>query len=218
MSSSLIETSADSAWARSLGLKGSLFYRGPSMTPTFQVGDLLYINDSPENLAAGDVIVFQGSPEEGIVVHRITSIQADGVRTRGDNNRLPDADLQMTGKIIGRVEAFKHHNLLNLVKSGRGGLWTARVRWAIGALRRTIGRLSIGPYRLLKKSGLTPRIWKPAIVRLGLENEQGSLIKYIYKHKAVATWEPERAKFKCLKPFDLVLFPPDQDDLDRVDN
>jgi signal peptidase I len=211
MNSSMIEPFQNSARVKALGFTGCFFYRGPSMSPTFQVGDLLYINAAPANLAPGDVIVFHGSPEEGIVVHRITSIQAGGMRTRGDNNRLPDADLQLPEDTIGRVEAAEYDGQFRRVRGGQGGLWSARTRWMIGALRRSMRGLFIGPYRLLRKSRVVHRIWKPAIIQLRLENQQGNLIKYIYKHKTVATWEPEWGRFKCRKPFDLVLFSPGVD-------
>jgi signal peptidase len=68
-----------------------------SMRPTYNVGDLLIIQNVPsDKLQVGDVIVFEVSTRSYDIVHRIIEIQyrsQDGklyFRTKGDNNPSPD--------------------------------------------------------------------------------------------------------------------------------
>ncbi|MFX1519450.1 MAG: signal peptidase I [Promethearchaeota archaeon] len=68
-----------------------------SMRPTYNVGDLLVIQNIPsDKLQVGDVIVFEVSTRSYDIVHRIIEIQyrsQDGklyFRTKGDNNPAPD--------------------------------------------------------------------------------------------------------------------------------
>ena len=68
-----------------------------SMRPTYNVGDLLVIQNIPsENLQVDDVIVFEVSTRSYDIVHRIIEIQyrsQDGklyFRTKGDNNLSAD--------------------------------------------------------------------------------------------------------------------------------
>jgi len=68
-----------------------------SMRPTYNVGDLLVIQNVPsDKLQIGDVIVFEVSTRSYDIVHRIIEIQyrsQDGklyFRTKGDNNQSPD--------------------------------------------------------------------------------------------------------------------------------
>jgi signal peptidase len=68
-----------------------------SMRPTYNVGDLLVIQDiSSDKLQVGDVIVFEVSTRSYDIVHRIIEIQyrsQDGklyFRTKGDNNLASD--------------------------------------------------------------------------------------------------------------------------------
>ena len=53
------------------------------------------------------------------------------------------------------------------------------------------------------------RIWKPAISQIHLKTDTGTLVKFIYRKKTVAVWEASRGRFDCRKPFDLVIFPPE---------
>eukprot|EP00922_Rhytidocystis_sp_ex-Travisia-forbesii_P024522 GHVS01036013.1.p1 GENE.GHVS01036013.1~~GHVS01036013.1.p1 ORF type:complete len:213 (+),score=36.78 GHVS01036013.1:211-849(+) len=68
-----------------------------SMEPGFFRGDILFLTNPPE-LVAADVVVFQVEGREIPIVHRIISIHQNGstdlaVLTKGDNNSVDDRGL-----------------------------------------------------------------------------------------------------------------------------
>lgn len=60
-----------------------------SMAPLIMPGDLIVTQAFAKNITVGDVIVFIPPDGEQMVIHRVTSISEDGIRTKGDN-ALPD--------------------------------------------------------------------------------------------------------------------------------
>ena len=70
----------------------------------FNKGDIMILV-GPDNLAVGDVIVFQGSASDPII-HRIIQINKDGTyRTKGDANSgvRPDEESITSDRIIGKA-------------------------------------------------------------------------------------------------------------------
>ena len=101
-----------------------------SMRPTYNVGDLLVIQNTPsDKLQINDVIVFEVSTRSYDIVHRIIDIQyrsQDGklyFRTKGDNNPAPDywrgsecwngmiPEENVIGKVIFSVPLIGHVSL-----------------------------------------------------------------------------------------------------------
>jgi len=190
------------------GLTRKFIYIGSSMKPTFRPGQVLYVRPDIQNVQPGDVVVYEG--EKGHIVHRVLSVKTEGYVTRGDNNRFADAVPIAHGRVIGRVEMADHQTKIAPVRSGWRGLWIARLGWFLREIDWRM-RWAFGwPYRWLRSSRLMLRVWKPDIMRMRLQTENGPLVKYIYHQKTVAVWEPLRGRFECRKPFDLVLFAPKQ--------
>lgn len=105
-----------------------MFYAGPSMNPTLRASDILHIIPyAGRSVRVGDVIVF--TPPEGgrPIAHRVVSRDAQGVRTRGDNNAHIDPHILEPERISGQV-----------VYAQRGDKWR---RIHGGATGRMIGRL-----------------------------------------------------------------------------
>jgi hypothetical protein len=187
------------------GLTLRFIYNGRSMHPTFRPGQILYVRPQVEALRPGDVIVYQD--EVGCIVHRVCSIVSGQIITRGDNNRTPDTAPLPLDRLIGRVEMAQADRIRPVV-GGRLGLLTARLRWAglpaVNSLRIVFG----WPYRRLKASHLMLRLWKPQIEKVHLQTDNGPRVKYLYNRRTVAVWDPLPRRFECRKPFDLILFPP----------
>lgn len=81
------------------------FYKGPSMNPTLRSPDVLQIVRYTEDrkVQRGDVIVFVPPGKSISVTHRVTSVDATGIRTRGDNNSLYDDWILTPEMVLGRV-------------------------------------------------------------------------------------------------------------------
>jgi len=75
-----------------------------SMEPAFQRGDILFLNNSVEQVGVGDVVVFKIRDRDIPIVHRILKVHedADGkveLLTKGDNNRVDDRGLYAPGQL-----------------------------------------------------------------------------------------------------------------------
>ena len=95
------------------------------------------------------------------------------------------------------------------VRGGRPGLLVARLRRARRFLwwhgKRLIVVVGRWPYRALRRSGLVRRLWRPAIVRIALTTENGPLVKHVSNGRTVAWWRPETGRFRCRRPYDLII-------------
>jgi signal peptidase I len=186
-------------------------YNGTSMNPLFHAGQVLYVHPTARELSVGDIIVFNDPINKVNVVHRIVAISDNHLITRGDNNSLDDPVPVQFSQVLGKVQTAEDNTAFKKVRGGRIGLWGS----IIGRMLRGInhwGTHNLGfPYRALRRSRIMQHLWRPVIVKIHVQTNEGSfLIKYIYKHHTVAIWDPLQQQFTCSKPFDLVLFPPDE--------
>ena len=97
-------------------------YRGRSMWPCFQEGDLLEIQPVVlEVLHAGDCIIYRMNDCETRVTHRISDIHNGTIRTRGDALlKLDELDVS-ANQIVGRVVGLYRLGALKLVQGGIKG-------------------------------------------------------------------------------------------------
>ena len=190
---------------RRQGLNLGFVYQGLSMQPTFRPGQLLYIRPEVRDFTPGDIIVFFDPDRPGYVVHRIRAISILGLTTQGDNNLHRDPVPVLPDQVIGRVEQVEHQNQLHHVIGGKKGLVLAqsglRLRWVLRLISPILGR----PYRWLRRSGWVKQVWQPHMVQVYLQNDQGIVIKYIYRGHTIARWWPHNERFECRKPYDLIL-------------
>ena len=76
-----------------------------SMEPAFQRGDILFLNNSIDDVVVGDVVVFKIKDRDIPIVHRILKVhqsRKDGeveLLTKGDNNRVDDRGLYAPGQL-----------------------------------------------------------------------------------------------------------------------
>lgn len=80
-----------------------------SMEPTFKKGDMVFMQNILVKPKVGDIIIFI-DPKETIVgnkpvtiTHRIIDISGDKIRTKGDNNPIPDSWRVSKKDILGKV-------------------------------------------------------------------------------------------------------------------
>ena len=133
-------------------------YNGPSMTPTLMPGDQLrvvpYANRS---IRVGDVVVFQAPEGKRHVTHRVVSLDARGVRTRGDNNNNTDSWVLQTEEIKGRVDFALRGAKRVPIHGGRRGMMYASALRSIKRANLTISRILHPAYHRLSESGIFRR-------------------------------------------------------------
>ena len=159
-------------------------YTGSSMVPTFKPGQVLYIRPVSRDIQPGDVIVYHRGDD--YVVHRVHSVQPDGMRTRGDNNPIEDESPVPLENVIGVVEKVDDWGDIRPVTGGKKGLWQAQARWELRALNNRILPWLGAPYRLIKARRWVSKVWHPRITRIQLQTTSGMVIKYVSNGKTVA--------------------------------
>jgi hypothetical protein len=156
----------------------------------------------------GDIVVFRGPDHRAgqeELVHRIVASTPEGWVARGDCNPCSDATPVTADNLLGRVTHVERDGWTRPVRGGWVGLGRARLLHARLAVWRLVKRLGGPAYRRLRSSGLVGRWWRPAVTRLRLDTEEGPLVKYVHAGRTVARWWPERHRFECRKPYDLVI-------------
>ena len=76
----------------------------PSMTPHYNVGDLIYVKAvDPNTIEVGDVITFLVNEDLVVGTHRVTRVDAENQRfyTKGDRNKDEDAEPVHFNNVIG---------------------------------------------------------------------------------------------------------------------
>ena len=75
------------------------------MTPGLPVGSLLVDAPASGSYQRGDVITVNRpeDPANPIVTHRVFSVGADGIRTKGDANKEPDVFVAKPADVVGEV-------------------------------------------------------------------------------------------------------------------
>jgi hypothetical protein len=179
------------------------------MRGTFRSGDFLSIESNPiESIKEGDVVVFR-TPEPGkgndYIVHRVMSRSSQGFVTRGDNNPVVDSSEVYREQLIGKVlfidrKGRKKRNTNGFRGRIRGGFLHLRF-----PLIKVLKFFLKGPYGLIKRSRIVPRLWRPGIKKVTFKTEKGPLVKFIHGNKAVAEWWPKSGRFRCKKPYDLII-------------
>jgi signal peptidase I len=189
----------------------SLFYSGRSMVGSFREGDRLEINkDNINEIKSGDVAVFISTKEgekETHCVHRVVSLADKGLITRGDNNSLNDEE-PVTGKnFIGRVTHCERNGKIYKVWNGRLGLLRARVLHGRLYVIRAAKVFLRKPYRMLKKTGILAKLWRPEIETIYFETRDGPLVKYVHKGRTVASCWLDSNRWWFRRPYDFVIGP-----------
>ncbi len=143
-------------------------HMGQSMNPTLTAQDLLEIKPyQDQKPKTGDIILFKPPVINHHVVHRIVSINKNGIRTKGDNNCYADEELLQKETICGRVIAVHRKNLRHKIANGSLGRVVGRycqlkrfaIIQAIKFLRPVyLSLCSGGPFHRLIPVRIQPRV------------------------------------------------------------
>ena len=95
---------------------------GSSMHPTLKPTDILeVIPYKKQKIQCGDVIVFSHPENNHKIVHRVVSVDLNGVRTRGDNSKEADFWCLNPMDIYGYVINYQRKNKLRRILGGTAG-------------------------------------------------------------------------------------------------
>ena len=188
-----------------LNLK-SLNYMGPSMNPIFETGDRLKIISSPHaKIRAGDVVVFV-SPEDGSkVVHRVVSVNSEGIETRGDNCDKVDPWVLSPEQIVGRVVFSQRGKRRRRVFGGTvGQLFGVAIR-AIHAMDSGFSSLLHPVYKRLSRSDIFRR-WLPNGMRprvISFNRDTRTELQLVMGRRVIGRWPEGKSGWHIRRPFRL---------------
>jgi hypothetical protein len=184
-------------------------FRGRSMRGAFKNGDFLCVSPASfDELQKGDVVAFDSGGK--VIAHRIVGREAGGFVTQADASLRRDRHCLTPERLIGRVIERERAGRRSPVMAGtRGCLQGATLR-AANQVFRLIFRAQAFPYRLISTSRLATLFWRPRIMQVHFSEGRGEFTKFIHRGKTVACWFPQEGRWKCRKPYDLILAPPDQ--------
>lgn len=80
-----------------------------SMEPTLYEGDIAIVEDNPNNIQVGDIVIYNATWYSKPIIHRVIGIKQDYYGNtfyvmKGDNNPVPDPELVYRSQITSKVE------------------------------------------------------------------------------------------------------------------
>ena len=181
-------------------------YIGPSMNPTLKSGDgINVIPYGKRKIRIGDVIVFPIPKGYHNVVHRVISIDSQGIRTRGDNNSNIDSWTLSHDGIIGHVFRVQRGNRWRSIHGGlRGLLYSLGIR-ANRMIDIKISSLLHPAYHWLARTGAL-RPWLSARMQIRVlyfNRSTGTELQLIMGRRVIGRLLPDRSQWVIRRPFRL---------------
>ncbi len=187
------------------------FYFGHSMDGTFRKHDRIQVEKTRIiKIRIGDIAIFKNLLETGkevYYVHRVVAFMEKNIITRGDNNPRNDEEPVTEENLIGKVTHYERNGKIHKVWNGRLGMVRARVLHGRLHVIRAIKFFLRKPYRLLKKTGIVSKLWRPEIETIYFETQDGPLVKYIHKGRTVASCWTDTNRWWFRRPYDFVIGP-----------
>ncbi len=186
----------------------SVVYIGSSMNPTLRAPDRLrLVPCQGKRIRPGDVIVFRPHGSDNMVVHRVISVNAQGIRTRGDGNSGSDRWFLSPDRIVGRVVWAQWGSGWRPIYGGfRGGLYSLAVT-AIRMIDSKISSLLHPIYRRLARTGVLRR-WLPARMQtrvLSFDRSTGTEFQLLVGRRVIGRLLPGRNQWVIRRPFRLFI-------------
>ncbi len=181
-------------------------YVGPSMNPLLWDGDGLHIVPYDNRaIRRGDVIVFVPPGVATKVVHRVVSVDEDGVRTRGDNGRQVDPWILSPKDILGRVTYVLRKDRRRNICGGFAGRITAGVFRCVHRGDAAISFLLHPVYRgLCRATFLRRRLHRLVKPRVLIFNRpEGVEQQLVVGRRLIGRRRPRRESWEIRRPYRL---------------
>jgi hypothetical protein len=175
-----------------------------TMVPTLRYGDVARLEPCEvSQICLGDVICFYRSLDHGWI-SRVVSLEAHGLRTRGDNTPQNDPWLIHPEDLIGRVVGAHRGDRRVKVRHGKMGRLTALGFRAISMVESWFSPALKDIYHRLSGKGLfrrwLPARWTPRIV--AFQRPQGTEYQLLMGRRVVGQRLPGR-EWQIQRPYRL---------------
>lgn len=183
-------------------------YRGRSMWPSFQDGDLLLVEQvAASQLCCGDCIVFRATPDAHNTMHRVVKICPE-IWSRGDAKPCPDDEPVAPESIIGRVRALVRNGGQRSVRGGWLGGLSGKIAYYTGRVDPySSGRGGRIARVLANICGRPSRRWLRRATTIVLDGPAGTVSHLMLGRRAIARWDEDRCLWVVPWPTSLWLSP-----------
>jgi signal peptidase len=181
-------------------------YIGTSMNPVLKPGDRLQVNPwDGHDIRRGDVVVFIPPGGDSKIVHRVTSVNSDGIKTRGDNCSHEDGWVLSPEHILGRVVSAQRGNRRLRVLGGLLGHSLAMAMRAVKSVDSILSSLLRPFYKRLAKACVfrrcLPSWMKPRTI--SLSHPAGMHLQLVVGRRVIGRWLPGMTRWQIKRPFRL---------------
>jgi len=178
------------------------------MNPSLKTGDgLSVIPYEDRKVCIGDVVVFRPPGGNHDVVHRVVSVDSEGVRTQGDNNSEVDPWVLQPGAIIGQVVSARRGSDSVTVHGGTWGRVLGPALRTKKQLNQTISRILHPAYHTLCRSGLFSSFFplqrKTRV--LSFNRSKGKELQLLLGNRVIGRRPPGRDQWHISRPFRLFI-------------
>lgn len=185
-----------------------IVYVGTSMNPTLKAPDVFQVVPyQGEKIQPGDVIVFRPPGSRDMVVHRVISVNAQGIRTRGDKSSDIDSWILSSNCVVGRVVWAQRGNRRRSIYGGLAGrLYSLGVR-AIHIIDSKVSSLLHPTYHRLAGTGVFRR-WLPSRIQtrvLSFDRSIGTELQLLVGRRVIGRLVPGRNEWMIQRPFRLFI-------------
>jgi hypothetical protein len=184
----------------------SLCYSGSSMYPALKLGDWLrVIPYNGQKVRRGDVIVFVPPGSKSRIVHRVVSLDAAGIKTRGDNSYDVDQWILRPAHILGRVVSAKRGKSRRRIFGGLSGWLCHLLVRALNLFSSRVSAILRPSYDCLANSGIFRRCL-PAQMRprvISLNRAVGKELQLLIGKRVVGRWPPGMSRWHIRRPYRL---------------
>lgn len=182
-------------------------YRGDSMWPCFQPGDVLVAeNVQWKQLRPGDCIVYRKAGEADYIVHRIVTL-CPVMLTQGDARKAMDDEPILPAWIEGRVKARMRYGQMTQVSGGLKGAWAGRYYRYAGLLEPSRGSKGGKLARfMLSVLGPVSALWMrlPTLAD-EISGESPKTTRLSFGKRTVAMYDEQREKWSIVWPYSLLI-------------
>lgn len=175
------------------------------MKPMLRSGDIIFAKSSARKIQRGDIVVFSPPGEERFIIHRVVSITASGIKTRGDNNCNIDPGFLSPENVIGKVEYIQ--------RSGKrisllGGFWGQIYVYFLRVIFRSKASLIIilhPAYHWFSENFILRHSFTSCLKNriFAFYRPTGTELKLFLGRHVIATLLPQAKRWQIQRPFRL---------------
>jgi signal peptidase len=178
------------------------------MSPTLKTGDSLKILPYRNRaINVGDVIVFPSPYDDSLIVHRVVSVDKQGIQTKGDNSRFRDNVVLQLSAIIGQVVSVQRNGRKISISGGFPGQMYALALWAAKCADHALITVIRRFYIWLAEQGIFRKVF-PNLSRLQIycfKTREGMELKLRLGRRVVGRRLPGHDRWYIRRPFRLFI-------------